>query len=199
MSRRKRRQQKQSSPNPSVSALSAAQNLKNPQSLPAASDESQTETQWDITRRKNKEDFLAALASDECRGVIYVAASKSGVGLTTVYDYMKQDKDFADQVRSTRIAVGGAFVESKLFERIAGVTVAAKGKKSSDEDEDGPPVYTIPPSVTAIRTYLLSEMGAEMGYKAVSKQEIEGGANFAILEVPDNGRSVKQPVETDGD
>lgn len=165
----------------SSGASSSGQNPKNPEPQNVKIEE----TQWDITRRTNKERFLEELASDEARGVIYIAAERSRVGLTTIYDYMKQDKDFADQIRATRVAVGGAFVESKLFERIAGVQVQSK---------DGETVYTTPPSVQAIRTYLLSEIGAEMGYKPISKQEIDGQMqqNFAILEVPDNGRSVKQ-------
>lgn len=172
---------------------SDSQNPKNPKAQPPG-----LENQWEVTRRENKRAFLDALVSEEACGVIYIAAKKCGIGLTTIYDYTKQDKEFADAVRAARVSVMGSVVESKLMERICGVTVA--GKAGKNQDPDDPPVYTIPPSVEAIRLWLQSDLGAELGYTPNSKKKIEGELNqsFAILEVPDNGRSVKNPEIENG-
>lgn len=149
------------------------------------------ESQWEVTKRESKKAFLSALASEDCGGVIYVACKRCGIPSSSIYNYMKEDKDFAESVRATRVSVMGSLVESKLMERICGVTMAGKAGKGREDDE--PPVYTIPPSVEAIRLWLQSDLGAELGYTPNSKKKIEGELNqsFAILEVPDNGRSVK--------
>lgn len=149
------------------------------------------EDRWEINRKENKKLFLESLASEDVGGVIYIASKKSGISTATVYNYMNEDKAFAEAVRATRVSVMGSVVESKLMERICGVTVAGKGGRGRDDDDQ--PVYTIPPSVEAIRLWLQSDLGAELGYTPNSKKKIEGELNqsFAILEVPDNGRSVK--------
>lgn len=152
--------------------------------LPAAPspklEKSESESTREQTTRINKERFLHHLELEH--GVISVAAEKSGVALSTVYAYIKADKAFSELVEEIRLCAGGYYVEGKLFERIEGVQV--KGRQG---------VYSIPPSVEAIKIYLQSERGAKLGYMPVGKQknEHEITRTFAILEIPDNGRSLK--------
>jgi|TARA_Y100000401_G_scaffold114906_1_gene117654 predicted DNA-binding transcriptional regulator AlpA len=74
-------------------------------------------------------------ALEQSLGIVTTACKKVGIGRTTFYKYLKEDDNFADQVKD----IGNMsldYVESKLFEQIkAGSTAATifylktKGKK----------------------------------------------------------------------
>lgn len=134
------------------------------------------------TKEVRQARFLVFL--EEHHGVIEAACQASGVKKSTIYQDMKKDQVFAAKVKEVRVSAGGFHVESKMFELINGVKVISP---------DGQEVYQRPPNQAMIRRYLDSEIGAELGYKHVSKTEHEGqvGGGFAIFEMPDNGRSVK--------
>lgn len=151
----------------------------------------------------NKWKVLRALESEECCGLVKAAVQSAGISLSVFYKYYKADKDFAADVDAARVA-GGYHIESKMLELINGIEVIhpLSGK-----------AYKRPPSWQMIQFALSSEKFADIGYTPLSKQKkdvsLSGSSGFAILEVPDNGRSLKglepplpqevlQAIETDG-
>lgn len=93
-----------------------------------------------------KKALLEAL--ETYHGIISDACRKVGVSRQTYYDWLKSDPEFkvsAEEIGEEAID----FVESKLFEKINGVTVKVNGTK--DEDDI---TYQQPPSDTAIIFYL---------------------------------------------
>jgi hypothetical protein len=78
---------------------------------------------------------------------------------------MNEDEEFKKAVEEIQ-EVAIDYVESKLFEKIEGVTVLGKGQTIDNE----PPTYIIPPSDTAIIFYLKTK-GKKRGY--IERQEIE--------------------------
>lgn len=108
---------------------------------------------------QHKKAILEAL--EKSLGVVTTACKKVGVGRTTFYGWLKDDKDFADKVNDIQnIALD--FVESKLFENIK------EGKTSE-------------------MIFYLKTKGKKRGY--VERQEITGAdgmpTNFQI-EIIDN-------------
>jgi ACT domain-containing protein len=108
---------------------------------------------------QHKKAILEAL--EKSLGVVTTACKKVGVGRTTFYGWLKDDKDFADKVNDIQnIALD--FVESKLFENIR------EGKTSE-------------------MIFYLKTKGKKRGY--VERQEITGAdgmpTNFQI-EIIDN-------------
>ena len=70
----------------------------------------------------NKNNFLLAL--EQSLGVITTAAKKADVSRTIVYQWIKDDEEFAKQVKSFEdLALD--FVESQLFKQIRDDNVAA--------------------------------------------------------------------------
>jgi hypothetical protein len=103
---------------------------------------------------QHKKAILEAL--EKSLGVITTACKKVGVGRTTYYGWLNDDKDFADKVNDIQnIALD--FVESKLFENIK------QGKTSE-------------------MIFYLKTKGKKRGY--VERQEITGAdgmpTNFQI-------------------
>ncbi len=78
-----------------------------------------------------------------------------GIDRKTHYNYYNSDPEYKEQVDSIAdVAID--FVESKLYEKIKGVSI---GK----ETKDGLQVYDVPPSDTAIIFYLKTK-GKKRGY-----------------------------------
>jgi len=63
----------------------------------------------------NKKAIIEALKKS--LGVVTTACEKAGIGTSTFYNWLKVDKDFAEEVESMD-DVALDFVESKLFENI---------------------------------------------------------------------------------
>lgn len=108
---------------------------------------------------QHKKAILEAL--EKSLGVVTTACKKVGVGRTTFYGWLKEDKEFAEKVNDIQnIALD--FVESKLFENIR------EGKTSE-------------------MIFYLKTKGKKRGY--VERQEITGAdgmpTNFQI-EIIDN-------------
>jgi hypothetical protein len=90
-------------------------------------------------------------------GVISTACENVGISRQTHYRWLTEDESYKEQAENiTEAAVD--FAESKLFERIKGVTV---------QNKEG--VYDQPPSDTAIIFYLKTK-GKKRGY--IERQEL---------------------------
>ena len=91
-------------------------------------------------------------------GIVSKACDEVGISRQTHYNYMEADPDYKQAVSDIAdLAID--FAESKLFEKINGVTVQA-----------GENTYTQPPSDTAIIFYLKTK-GKKRGY--IEKTEFE--------------------------
>lgn len=96
-------------------------------------------------------------------GIISAACGSIGLPRSTFYNWLNNDPEFklaVDEI--TEVAID--FVESKLFEKINGVSVA-KGYDDSGE----PIVYDVPPSDTAI-IFFLKTKAKKRGY--IEKSEL---------------------------
>lgn len=99
-----------------------------------------------LDNQKEKDAILEAL--EEQHGIISAACSSIGLSRSTFYYWLSNDPEFKKAVDEiTEVAID--FVESKLFEKINGVSVV---KGYNDDGE--PIVYDVPPSDTAIIFYL---------------------------------------------
>jgi len=110
----------------------------------------------------HKKELLEALKKSN--GIVSSACESVGLSRTTFYNYVNEDEDFAlavDEVNEAAID----FVESKLMEKINGITML--GKSGGDEED---PTYTLPPSDTAIIFYLKTK-GKKRGY--IEKTEVD--------------------------
>jgi hypothetical protein len=92
-------------------------------------------------------------------GIVSAACHNVGLPRSTFYLWCNSDQEFKKAVDDIQ-EVAIDYVESKLFEKIQGVTI--KGKGARDEDDE-PPVYELPPSDTAIIFYLKTK-GKKRGY-----------------------------------
>lgn len=104
-----------------------------------------------------KSEILEAL--EKHKGIVSTACASIGLARSTYYLWLKDDQDFklaVEDIQETAID----FVESKLMEKINGVTVMGK--------ED---VYDQPPSDTAIIFYLKTK-GKKRGYVEKTEQAI---------------------------
>ena len=85
-------------------------------------------------------------------GIVTKACEIVGIDRKTHYNYYNSDPEYKEAVDSIQdVAID--FVESKLYEKIAGIEV-----------QKGDEVYTVPPSDTAIIFYLKTK-GKQRGYK----------------------------------
>lgn len=109
-------------------------------------------------------------------GRVSMAAEMVGINRCTHYKWLEQDAEYKEAFEEINEAAID-FVESKLFEKITGVSVQR-------ETMAGPEIYEQPPSDTAIIFYLKTK-GKKRGY--VEKQEIEhsGSGIMAKIEWPD--------------
>ena len=115
----------------------------------------------------HKKELLEALAKS--KGIVSTACESVGLSRTTFYDYVNTDPEFAqavDDINEKSID----FVESKLFEKINGVTISA-----------GEAIYTQPPSDTAI-IFFLKTRAKKRGY--VEKSEIDMRGNIHVSDEP---------------
>lgn len=123
----------------------------------------------------NKKEILQAL--EESNGIVSTACNNIGLARSTYYNWYNTDAEFKEAVDALQdVAID--FVESKLMEKIKGVSVT--GPKGA--------IYDVPPSDTAIIFYLKTK-GKKRGY--VEKTEIEHSGQVSqvtIFELPDNGR-----------
>lgn len=124
-----------------------------------------------------KEDILKALEAKN--GIVSEACKSIGFSRSTFYKWLNDDPDFKKKVDEIQdVAID--YVESKLFEKITGVTV-----KRGETDEGEDIVYDVPPSDTAIIFYLKTK-GKKRGY--IEKQEIDanlsGSVNLIFEQTP---------------
>jgi hypothetical protein len=93
-----------------------------------------------------KEKYLECL--EQYKGIVTDSCKAANVPRSTYYKWYNTDEEFKQAVDEIQdVAID--WVESKLFEKIEGVT----GSKGFD-DEGNEITYTIPPSDTAILFYL---------------------------------------------
>lgn len=122
-----------------------------------------------------KEKILQAL--EDKMGIVSEACKSIGFARSTFYKWLNEDSEFkaaVDEIQDVALD----YVESKLFEKISGVTVKGKG-----QSEEGEPdvVYDLPPSDTAIIFYLKTK-GKRRGYIEKTEQDINhGGTGIQIV------------------
>lgn len=116
----------------------------------------------------NKKEILEAL--EEHQGIVTTACKSIGLARSTYYSWLSSDEDFkkaVDEIQEVAID----FVESKLMEKINGVTCMGKDD-----------VYDVPPSDTAIIFYLKTK-GKKRGY--VEKTELDVNAKSIQINFED--------------
>lgn len=117
-----------------------------------------------------KKKFLEIL--DDSKGIISTACkSMNNMSRQTYYNWLKNDEDFkeaAEDIQENAID----FVESKLFEKINGVTIQIFNQKGE------PVVYDQPPSDTAIIFYLKTK-GKKRGY--IERVEVDDVTPIKLL------------------
>lgn len=122
----------------------------------------------------NKKKILELL--EKSNGIVSTACLSMGLPRSTYYLWLKEDQEFADAVADIQ-EVAIDFVESKLMEKINGITML--GKSGGDEEDH---TYTLPPSDTAIIFYLKTK-GKKRGY--VEKSEIDINAKTIQINFED--------------
>ena len=116
----------------------------------------------------NKKALLEAL--EKCKCIVTDACKLVGVSRRTYYDYYNNDEDFKTSVDElANVALD--FAESKLFEKMKGVTI---GKQTSN----GVVTYVVPPSDTALIFYLKTK-GKKRGY--IERTEVEQFDNVSKI------------------
>ena len=122
----------------------------------------------DLDRMDNtKKELIKTLK--HFNGIISSACEAVGISRQTYYNYLADDKAFAEQVEEINEA-SIDHVESKLMEKINGVTVQA-----------GEKVYDVPPSDTAI-IFFLKTKAKKRGY--VERQEVTGADGAPLNPTP---------------
>ncbi len=126
----------------------------------------------------NKKAVLEALEMQ--KGIVSAACRSVDMPRSTFYLWMKEDAAFKEAVEDIQ-EVAIDYVESKLFEKIEGVTVKGKGTYKAEDGEDEPNVYEVPPSDTAIIFYLKTK-GKKRGYIEKTETEITGRLAHTLIE-----------------
>ena len=119
----------------------------------------------------NKKVVIEAL--EKSKGIISSACKAVDMPRSTFYHWYNNDPEFkaaVDDVQEFAID----YVESKLLEKIEGITVAGRGPANDDGE---PPVYEVPPSDTAIIFYLKTK-GKKRGY--VEKSEVDNNLTGSV-------------------
>ena len=109
----------------------------------------------------NKKTVLKLL--EKSRGIISSACQSANIARSTFYNWCDNDPEFkiaVDEINESAID----FVESKLIEKIDGVTVQTFNSKGE------PVIYEQPPSDTAI-IFFLKTKGKKRGY--VERSEVD--------------------------
>ena len=131
----------------------------------------------DIHKRK----LLKALK--ESKGIVVLACQKVKLSRTIYYNYINTDPEFAEQVNDIHEEAVD-FVESKLFEKINGVTLDKEGL-----------TYDLPPSDAAI-IFFLKTRGKHRGY--VDKTEITNtNLNINVEPTPEEAKRIKDAFDKD--
>lgn len=116
--------------------------------------------------------FLRELAKS--RGTIYVACNNVGINRTTYYRWMEMYPDFKEAVEEINESVID-FVESKLIEKVNGITV----RKGVDDESGEDIIYDLPPSDTAI-IFFLKTRAKKRGYIERSEFANPPGESFSL-------------------
>jgi len=119
-----------------------------------------------------KKAMLSALKASF--GRVSMAAEAVGINRCTHYDWLEKDEEYRqayEEINESAID----FVESKLFEKITGVTVK-NGETKDGEDI----IYDLPPSDTAIIFYLKTK-GKKRGY--VERTEVDQTIKTIPIEI----------------
>lgn len=142
-------------------------------------------TNTDILKKGMIEAMESSLA------IVTTACKAVGISRDTHYRWMKEDEEYAAAIRDLE-NVSLDFAESKLMEKIRGVTVSRKdGSGLPVKTTDGQNVYRVPPSDTAIIFYLKTK-GKGRGYIEQSNIGIKGTEETDPMEyvLPD-GTTIK--------
>lgn len=113
----------------------------------------------------NKKRFLEVLKHS--RGIISSACESVDMSRQTYYNWLAADEEFkiaVDEVQESMID----FVESKLMEKINGISQVSFTAKGEEV------VYEQPPSDTAIIFYLKTK-GKKRGYVEKTELDVRGG------------------------
>lgn len=102
----------------------------------------------------HKKQLLKAL--EKSKGIVSTACETVGLSRTIFYEYVNTDPEFKQAVEEINEAAID-FVESKLHEKINGVTVQTYNSKGE------PVIYEQPPSDTAI-IFFLKTKGKKRGF-----------------------------------
>lgn len=105
------------------------------------------------------------------KGIVTSACASIGCPRSTYYKWLNEDSDFkaaVDEIQDVAID----FVESKLMEKIDGITVQTFNSKGE------PVVYEQPPSDTAI-IFFLKTKGKKRGY--VERMEVDDVTPVKLL------------------
>lgn len=116
-----------------------------------------------------KKEVLESL--EKHHGIVTTACASIGCPRSTYYNWIEADEEFklaVDEIRETAID----FVESKLMEKIDGITVQTCNQKGE------PVIYEQPPSDTAI-IFFLKTRGKKRGYVEKTETEHSGIINLA--------------------
>lgn len=112
----------------------------------------------------NKKRALECL--EESKGIVSAACQNANISRTQFYEWVNTDPEFKAAVEAVNESAID-HVESKLLEKINGVSMATK-----TNEEGEPIVYSLPPSDTAIIFYLKCK-AKKRGY--VERAELEIG------------------------
>ena len=125
-------------------------------------------------------------ALEKCNGIVSVACRSVDMARSTFYQWMAEDSDFKKSVDEIQ-EVAIDYVESKLFEKIEGVSASRRS------DIDGEPiVYEIPPSDTAIIFYLKTKAN-KRGY--VERQEVDHSGSIDTRPIQYAPQSGNEPIK----
>ncbi len=108
-------------------------------------------------------------ALEKSLGIISTACAEVGIARQTHYRWLSEDEEYKQQVEDiSEMAID--FVESKLHEKINGVTVQTFNSKGE------PQIYDQPPSDTAI-IFFLKTKAKKRGY--IERQEIDSNTKIS--------------------
>lgn len=121
----------------------------------------------------NKKEILESL--EKHKGIVTTACASIGLARSTYYSWLRSDDEFAEAVAEIgETAID--FVESKLMQKINGITMINENAKSDEDD----PTYILPPSDTAI-IFFLKTRGKKRGY--VERMEVDNLNPIQIMNV----------------
>jgi hypothetical protein len=109
---------------------------------------------------------------EEQKGIVSTACNNTQTPRSTFYLWLKEDEEFKLAVEEIQ-EVAIDYVESKLFEKIEGVS---EGKRDANGKIS---VYKVPPSDTAIIFYLKTK-AKKRGYVEKSQMEITKGNDVSL-------------------